>query len=149
MSAARKPAVFHAAGTSGSAILLIHGFGADRLTWVANQQELSAAGRIYALDLPGHGDVALAGAGRIEDLVRAVAEAIDASEIGPVHLVGHSLGGAVAIALAATRPDLVRSLALIAGAGLGQGVNENFLFEYPRSASAEDTEELLRRLVSR
>jgi pimeloyl-ACP methyl ester carboxylesterase len=149
MSALAKSAVFHAAGTSGSAILLIHGFGADRLSWLANQQELSAAGRIYTLDLPGHGETPLTGAGRLEDLVRAVADAIDASRIGPVHIVAHSLGGAVAIALAAAQPDLVRSLALIAGAGLGHGVNESFLFEYPRSASAEDTEALLRRLVSR
>ncbi len=149
MSAARSSTVFHAAGTTGSAILLIHGFGADRLTWVANQQELSGAGRIYTLDLPGHGETPLAGAGRLEDLVRAVAEAIDAARIGPVHIVAHSLGGAIAITLAAARPDLVRSLALVAGAGLGHGVNESVLFEYPRSASAEDTEALLRRLVSR
>ena len=149
MSASAKPAVFHAAGASGSAILLIHGFGADRLSWLANQQQLSAAGRIYTLDLPGHGETPLAGGGRLEDLVRAVAEAIDASQIGPVHIIAHSLGGAVAIALAATRPDLVRSLALIACAGLGQGVNDSFLFEYPRCASAGEAEAMLRRLVSR
>ena len=149
MSAAANSAVFHSAGTSGSAILLIHGFGADRLSWLANQQQLSAAGRIYTLDLPGHGETPLAGGGRLEDLVRAVAEAIDASQIGPVHIIAHSLGGAVAIALAAMRPDLVRSLALIACAGLGQGVNESFLFEYPRCASAGEAEAMLRRLVSR
>ena len=149
MSAPAGPALFHVAGTNGSATLLIHGFGADRQSWLVNQQELSAAGKIYTLDLPGHGETPLAGAGRLDDLVRAVAELIDASGIGPVHIVAHSLGGAVAIALAAARPDLVRSLGLIACAGLGQDVSESFLSEYPRSASPEETEALLRRLVSR
>ena len=76
-------------------------------------------------------------------------QAIDNSKIGPVHVVAHSLGGAVAIALAAARPDLIRSLALIAGAGLGRDVDNHFLSEYPRCDSIEKTEALLRRLVSR
>jgi pyruvate dehydrogenase E2 component (dihydrolipoamide acetyltransferase) len=144
-----SPTVYNAAGTDGPSILLIHGFGADRLGWLANQQELAAAGRVYTLDLPGHGETPLAAAGRLQDLVAAVERAIDDSGIGPVHVVAHSLGGAVAIALAAGRPDLIRSLALIAGAGLGRGVDDNFLTKYPRSESFEETEALLRRLVSR
>ncbi len=149
MSAAVGPTLHHAAGTSGSPVLLIHGFGADRLSWLVNQQKLSAAGKIYTLDLPGHGETPPAGAGRLEDLVRAVTEAIDASEIGPIDIVAHSLGGAVAIALAAARPDLVRSLVVIAAAGLGRNVSDGFLSEYPGCESPEETEALLRRLVSR
>jgi pyruvate dehydrogenase E2 component (dihydrolipoamide acetyltransferase) len=69
--------------------------------------------------------------------------------MGPVHVVAHSLGGAVAIALAAARPDLVRSLALIAAGGLGEDVDASFLDQYPRAQSLEQTEALLKRLVSR
>ena len=64
-SAPTIPAVFHAAGQDGPAILLIHGFGADRLSWLVNQQALAAAGRVFALDLPGHGETPLTGPGRL------------------------------------------------------------------------------------
>ena len=143
------PTVHLVAGTDGPAILLLHGFGADRFGWLVNQQELAAAGRVYALDLPGHGKTPLAGAGRLPDLVAAVERAIEGAGIGPVHIVAHSLGGAIAIALAAQRPDLVRSLALIAPAGLGADIDAKFLSEFQRSQSAAETEALLHRLVSR
>ena len=143
------PVLIHAAGQDGPPILLVHGFGADRLSWLANQHPLSGAGRVYVLDLPGHGETPLAGAGGLDALTRAVETAIDGSGLGPMHIVGHSLGGAVAIALAAARPDLVRSLALIAAAGLGRGVDERFLSDYPACASVEEMEVLLRRLVTR
>lgn len=143
------PAIHAAAGTDGPAILLLHGYGSDHLSWLANQQQLAAVGRVYALDLPGHGETPLAGAGLLADLVASVEGAIDAAGIGPVHLVAHSLGGAVAIGLAAARPDLVRSLALIAPSGLGAAVDAAFLQQYPRSRSLEETDALLKRLVSR
>ena len=151
MSAAAQvvPAVVHAAGLDGSAVLLVHGFGADRLSWIANQHALSEAGRVYVLDLPGHGESPLTGSAGLDALAQAVEKAIETAGLGPVHLIGHSLGGAVAIALAAARPDLVRSLAVIAAAGLGQGVNERFLCEYPQCVSVEAMEVLLRRLVTR
>ncbi len=151
MSAASPtvPAVFAVAGQDGPAILLLHGFGADRLSWLVNQQALAAAGRVYALDLPGHGQTPLTGPGHLDDLAGAVEKAIEGSEIGPAHVVAHSLGAAVAVTLAAARPDLVRSLALIAGAGLGRAVDERFLSDYPKCASAEAMEALLRRLVTR
>lgn len=149
LAAATTPTVLRAAGQDGPAIILIHGFGADRLSWLANQQALAAAGRVFVLDLPGHGETPLAGRSRLDDLAGAVEKAIDTADIGPVHLVAHSLGGAVAVALAASRPDLVRSLALIAAAGLGVGVDEQFLAAYPKASSVEEMEALLRRLVAR
>jgi len=80
------PAVLHTAGQDGPAILLIHGFGADRLSWLANQHAVAAAGRVYALDLPGHGETPLTGPGRLDDLARAVEKAIEGSGVGPVHI---------------------------------------------------------------
>jgi pyruvate dehydrogenase E2 component (dihydrolipoamide acetyltransferase) len=143
------PKVILAAGGNGPAILLLHGYGADRLTWLANQQELAAVGRVYALDLPGHGETPLGRSGRVADLAGAVERAIDAAGTGPVHVVAHSLGGSVAMALAAARPDLVPSLALIAAGGLGGEVDADFLTQYPRAESSEEIDALLKRLVSR
>ncbi len=143
------PVIHAAAGGSGPAVLLIHGFGADRMSWLANQQELSRAGPVFALDLPSHGETAPGESGRLDDLRLAVTQAVDASGLGPVHIVAHSLGGAVAIALAAARPDLVRSLAIIAGAGLGKGASESFLSGFSKLDTAQEAEALLQRLVSR
>lgn len=55
----------------------------------------------------------------------------------------------MALVLAATRPDLVRALVLIAPAGLGQGVDSEFLAHLPELAAPEEAEALLHRLVSR
>ena len=143
------PVLRSVAGTDGPPILLLHGFGANRLSWLANQQELASVGRVFALDLPGHGETPLAGDGSLGELARAVAASLEVAQVDPVHIVAHSLGGAVAIELAVTRPDLVRSLALIASAGLGRGVDEGFLRDYPRLDNPEATLALLQRLVSR
>ena len=144
-----SPKVHLVAGTEGPAILLLHGYGSDQLSWLANQQELAVAGRVYALDLPGHGETTLAGSGRLTDLVAAVERAIVGSAIGSVDVVAHSLGGSVAIVLAAARPDLIRSLALIAAGGVGGKVDAAFLAQFPRAESFEEIDALLKRLVSR
>ena len=105
----------------GADVLLLHGFGADRLSWLANQPAIEKAMPTAALDLPGHGVAGMdVGDGRVETLARAVAAALDSHAAAPLHVVGHSLGGAVAMRLALDRPDLVRSLALIAPAGLAK-----------------------------
>jgi pyruvate dehydrogenase E2 component (dihydrolipoamide acetyltransferase) len=64
-------------------------------------------------------------------------------------MIGHSLGGGLALLLASNRPDLVASLSLIAPAGLGEGIDPTFLAEYPKLENAEETEALLHRLVVR
>lgn len=149
MAAQGVPVLHAVAGTEGPPILLLHGFGADRLSWLANQQELASVGRVFSLDLPGHGETPLVGDGTLGELVAAVEGSLDGAGLGRAHIVGHSLGGAVAIQLAAARPDLARSLVLIASAGLGGGIDEAFLREYPKLDDPEATLALLQRLVSR
>jgi pyruvate dehydrogenase E2 component (dihydrolipoamide acetyltransferase) len=139
----------HVLGGSGEPVLLVHGFASDRLSWLGNQHELAKVAAIHAVDLPGHGDEPPVGAGSIPELAAAVLAGLDAARVGPVHLVGHSLGGAVAIAAAAADPGRVRSLALIAPAGLGGAVDEGFLDSLPDADSADSIEPLLQGLVSR
>ena len=45
----------HHSGGDGAPLLLVHGFGADRRTFTANQPALSAVADVWSLDLPGHG----------------------------------------------------------------------------------------------
>lgn len=135
-------------GGAGSPVVLVHGFGSDRFSWLANQPALQAAHRVFALDLPGHGAEALAET-TMDEIAALVAHSIEAEGLGSVDLVGHSLGAAICILVAAARPDLVRGLVLIAPAGLGSGVDAAFLDAYPRLAEPAEAQALLHRLVSR
>jgi pyruvate dehydrogenase E2 component (dihydrolipoamide acetyltransferase) len=83
---------------------------------------------VYALDLPGHGtsskDVGDGSVGVLADAVPGVLDAIGAER---AHLVGHSLGGAVAVAATAADPRRIGSLTLIAPSGFGPAINAGYL----------------------
>jgi len=134
----------------GPTILLLHGFGADRLSFALNEASFAGVGPTIAVDLPGHGDSDVeVGDGGVADFAEIIADFVAALNLGPCHIVGHSLGGAIALTLAAGRPDLVRSLFLLAPAGMGHGVDRAFLEDFSELADAEAAEALLQRTVSR
>ncbi|PYN85756.1 MAG: hypothetical protein DMD87_21430 [Candidatus Rokuibacteriota bacterium] len=83
-------------------------------SWMKQLQSLPGAVRLIALDLPGHGESDPAPGASVEDYAAVVADFLIALDCGPVVVVGHSLGGSIAIALAARRPALVQGLVLIA-----------------------------------
>src|SRR5262252_10782946 len=115
-------------GQDGDVVLLVHGYGGDRNSWLFLQEPLAARYRVYALDLPGHGtsakDVGDGSAGTLAGAVLGVLDAIGAER---AHLVGHSLGGAVAVAAAARNPGRISSLTLIAPSGFGPEINAGYL----------------------
>jgi pyruvate dehydrogenase E2 component (dihydrolipoamide acetyltransferase) len=112
----------------GDVILLVHGYGGDRNSWLFLQEPLAAKYRVYALDLPGHGTSAKdVGDGTLGVLADAVAGVLDALGADRAHLVGHSMGGAVALAVAARDPGRIASLTLIAPTGFGAGINAGYL----------------------
>jgi pyruvate dehydrogenase E2 component (dihydrolipoamide acetyltransferase) len=116
------------AGQDGDVILLVHGYGGDRNSWLFLQEPLAAKYRVYALDLPGHGTSAKdVGDGTLGVLADAVTGVLDALGAGRAHLVGHSMGGAVALAVAARDPGRIASLALIAPTGFGAEINAGYL----------------------
>ncbi|ANW18277.1 alpha/beta fold hydrolase [Streptomyces clavuligerus] len=98
--------------------LCLHGLGGSSLNWSPLLSLLADAVDGEALDLPGFG-VSPPPADRdysVTGHARAVIRFLDASGRGPVHLLGNSLGGAVATRVAAVRPDLVRTLTLVSPA---------------------------------
>lgn len=103
-------------------IVLIHGSGVSARAWTEQLRGLPPALRVVALDLPGHGESDPVGASSVEAYADVVGEFLDALDLGPVFLAGHSLGGAVALALAARRSHTVEGLVLLAScARLSQG----------------------------
>jgi pyruvate dehydrogenase E2 component (dihydrolipoamide acetyltransferase) len=129
-------------------VLLVHGFGADLNTWLFTQPALAAARRALALDLPGHGgSVKEVGTGDPEGLTDVVEGLLGALGIERVHLVGHSMGGAIVALLASRRPEHVASLTLIASAGLGPEINISFIDGFVRASRRREAAEVLGLLV--
>jgi pimeloyl-ACP methyl ester carboxylesterase len=101
-------------------LVLIHGLGTTSQIWSLVAPELSRQRPTVTLDLPGFGASAPAGRGfELDAVADRVGRGLAAHRIkGPFDLVGHSLGGAVALTLAAIRPRSIRRLVLVAPAGL-------------------------------
>lgn len=112
------------AGT-GPVLVLLHGHEQDADSWRSIIPALAGTHRVIAISLPGHGetDPAIGGYAPGRDLGPFVADFLDTLGIGPVDLVGHSAGGAIALRLALSNPARVRTLTLVGSAGLGRGVN--------------------------
>ena len=129
---------------SGDVVLLVHGYGGDRNSWLFLQEPLAARHRVYALDLPGHGTSAKdVGDGSVDLLADAVLGVLDAVGSDRAHLVGHSLGGAVVLAAAARSPGRIASLTLFAPAGFGPSISAG----YVRGFAAAQTRRELKPLV--
>jgi len=132
----------------GAAVVMIHGFGAELGGWRPFLAGARIERPILAVDLPGHGASPLAGAASLDDLVAAVVATLAAEGVVEADLIGHSLGGAVATAIAAGGEIGVRSLMLIAPAGLGPDVDGAFLDGYGRAASEASLAPWMSRLVA-
>jgi pimeloyl-ACP methyl ester carboxylesterase len=105
---------------SGEPLVLIHGLATTRVIWRHALPLLSKGRRVITLDVPGFGDSPPAGEGFVLDTVaERIAKALERAGLEkPFDLVGHSMGGAVALALAARDPGAIRRLVLVAPAGL-------------------------------
>jgi pyruvate dehydrogenase E2 component (dihydrolipoamide acetyltransferase) len=134
-------------GSGAKVIVLVHGFGSDARSWTMNLPALAASATVYALDLPGHGASPARDIGGLDRLTGIVAEAITTLTPEPVHLVGHSMGGAIALRLAELTPSCLRALTLIAPAGVGTGRNTAFIPAYLGMEDAASAEHALRMLV--
>ncbi|MFI6285307.1 alpha/beta fold hydrolase [Streptomyces sp. NPDC051018] len=98
--------------------LYVHGLGGSSQNWSALMPLLADAVDGEAVDLPGFGNSPPPDDGNysVTGHARAVIRYLDAAGRAPVHLLGNSLGGAVATRVAAVRPDLVRTLTLVSPA---------------------------------
>lgn len=119
-----------AAGRAGPlpTLLLIHGLAAGSETWLPVFNPLAQSCRVIAPDLPGcrRSDKPHTGYD-VESLVGRLLGLIDALGVERAHLVGHSFGGHIALALALAHPDRVQSLVLVGAGGLGQEVDRRGL----------------------
>lgn len=102
-------------GGEGPVLLLVHGYGGSAWNFSELAPLLATGRRLLIPDLPGHGGSSpLPAAPNLAAYADPLAGLCD----GEVDVVGHSLGGAVALRLAARRPGLVRRIVLAAAAGI-------------------------------
>jgi pimeloyl-ACP methyl ester carboxylesterase len=109
---------------SGPVILLIHGIGDNSTTWDAVQAKLAQRFTVIAVDLLGHGQ---SDKPRADYSVAAYAngmrDLLSVLDIDRVTVVGHSLGGGVAMQFAYQFPQLVERLVLVGAGGVTKDVN--------------------------
>ena len=137
-------------GNRGDPVVMVHGFAGSLETWSENQAALASAGHVVAaLDLPGHGESSVdVGSGSLDELASVVLAYMDAVGIARAHLIGHSMGAAVCLALADREPARVRSLTLVAPAGLGQKIDADVIRGLVAARSRDELAPLLRILFA-
>lgn len=105
---------------SGPPLVLIHGLGSARTVWKPVTPALAGAFDVIAVDLPGHGQTPLASGMAMDPraLADSVLTTLDRCGVERAHLAGNSLGGWVALELAAAHPERVTSVTALAPAGM-------------------------------
>ena len=103
---------------SGDPVMLVHGLGGAAANWLALAPLLLPGRRLIVPELPGHGgSEPLPAAPSLNAYGDRLALLLDE----PTAVVGHSLGGAIALRLAIRHPELVRALVLAGSAGISSG----------------------------
>jgi len=127
---------YNVCGT-GPDVLLIHGWASSWRMWERPMSRLASAGfRAWAIDLPGCGESDTLGASNGSYTIAHLADTVQAfaARVGIEHmaLVGHSMGGAIALEMADRRADATRALVLVAPVVSGRlGLSLHVFFGSP------------------
>ncbi|MCJ8139067.1 alpha/beta fold hydrolase [Falsirhodobacter halotolerans] len=101
--------------TARPTFVLLHPLGGSARSWDDLRPHLTPVGKCLALDLPGFGDLAARGASSVQATLTHLQDRVRAEVAGPWVVVGHSMGGKFATLMAATRPEGLAGVVLIAG----------------------------------
>lgn len=114
-------------GGRGEALLLLHGFGADKDIFSNFAKYLTRRNRLIIPDLPGFGESSSPATINYAPDMQAqrLHRFLQALHIDRIHLAGNSMGGQIAIAYAALFPESVQSLCLIAPSGIWSAPQSN------------------------
>lgn len=105
--------VYYSDQGKGSALVLLHGFLEASWMWEDLLPELVQSHRVVCIDLLGHGQTDCVGyVHSMDEMAEAVESVLKHLKLRRINLVGHSMGGYVALALAEVNPDIVKSLVL-------------------------------------
>ncbi|PLP56569.1 alpha/beta hydrolase [Mesorhizobium loti] len=129
----------HKQGTGPEAIVLLHGFGGSHSIWAEIGPQLASEAEIIAYDLPGHGaSLEVEGARSPKKMAEAVLADIVERDANRIHLVGHSMGGAVATLIALSAPGRIASLTLLAPGGYGEEIDAALLRRFAKASQDDE-----------
>lgn len=140
--------IYRSGPKTGTPLVMIHGFGADAQSWFPVERDLARSTPMIRIELPNHGQSPKRRVGNFANLARDITAAFDALRVDSAHLLGHSLGGACALALADIRPRRIASLTLLAPGGLGATINGDFIDGLARASRPESLGPWLRLMVA-
>jgi 3-oxoadipate enol-lactonase len=101
------------AGAAGPTVVLLHGWSAFKELWWSTLLALAPHAHAYAPDMPGHGDSPLLGSTSMRQIAERIERFCAIRGDNRIVLVGHSMGGNIALELTLARPDLVEQLVLV------------------------------------
>lgn len=104
----------HVERGQGPAVIFLHGIGGDGTSWLPELDTMSGRCRAVAWDMPGYGGSPALPEMTFPALAGALRDLLGKLEVERAHLVGHSIGGMVALEFAARFPERVASLVLYA-----------------------------------
>jgi pyruvate dehydrogenase E2 component (dihydrolipoamide acetyltransferase) len=134
-------------GGGAETMVLVHGFGGDLDNWLFNINALAGKARVFALDLPGHGQsTKRLGEPSLKGLSSALCGFMDAVGIDSAHLIGHSMGGAVVLRTALDATERVKSLTLVCSTGLGPEINGTYIDGFVSAMSRRELKPVLEQL---
>jgi pimeloyl-ACP methyl ester carboxylesterase len=105
----------------GQPVFLVHGYGEDSRIWNNQIETLSAICQLIVLDLPGSGQSVITTKGMaewlpklsIDDLAECIHEIVHAEDVAPAVVLGHSMGGYIALSFARHYPNHLKALGLV------------------------------------
>jgi pimeloyl-ACP methyl ester carboxylesterase len=106
-------------GGEGPPLVIVHGLGGAAVNFTLLAPLLARKRRVLLADLPGHArSEPLRAAKTLTDYADHVAAVAEREGMAPADVLGYSMGGVIALRLAVARPETVRSLVLVAAAGI-------------------------------
>jgi len=120
--------IFYLKGGEGETVMLVHGFTADKYTWIKFASIIVDHYQVIAVDLPGHGESTYSQNNNysIHSQVQYLKEIVDKLGINQMHLVGTSMGGRISLSFTHKFQNRVKSLALFNAAGVNAPKKSEF-----------------------